>query len=246
MMNHRSFIRFFICLSFCVSITMAQGQSKQKKVLVFSKTAVFRHDSAISEGKKLFQALAKENDFQVDTTENAALFTAENIAQYDAIVFLCTSGPVFDDQQKQDFKTYIEGGGGFMGIHAASTTEYDWPWYGELVGAYFKDHPPGKVNVRLHIRDHQHPATRSLPAIWAFNEEIYNFKWMAKDLNVLITVDENSYKGGTHGEYHPLSWYHTNSGGRAFYTALGHDEKSYQDPLLIAHILGGLNYVLGR
>lgn len=219
--------------------------AKSRKVLVFSKTAGFRHRAAISAGKKLITKLGKENNFEVDTTEDAGMFTSDNLSQYTAIVFLCTTGDVFNEEQQQAFENYIRSGGGFAGIHSATDTEYDWPWYGELVGAYFKSHPPGQQQALFHVVDHNHIATAHLPAVWKKKDELYNFKWIGLDLHILITIDEDSYKGGQNGSFHPMSWYHEYSGGRAFYTALGHDEKSYEDPLYIKHLLGGIQYAMG-
>lgn len=219
--------------------------AKSKKVLVFSKTAGFRHGSAISAGKKVIEQLGKENHFDVDTTEDAGVFTSENLQQYTAIIFLCTTGDVLNDQQQQVFERYIRSGGGFVGTHSATDTEYDWPWYGELVGAYFKSHPPKHQEAVLNIVDPNNIATAHLPQVWKKTDELYNFKWIGINLNILITMDESSYQGGENGEFHPMSWYHEYSGGRAFYTALGHDNKSFEDPLYVKHLLGGIKYAMG-
>lgn len=218
--------------------------AKQKKVLVFSKTAAFRHGSAIEAGKKAIQQLGNSNNFLVDETENAELFTADNLKQYAAVIFLCTTGDVLNDQQQQAFEQFIKAGGGYVGLHSAADTEYDWPWFGELNGAYFKNHPKQQEAI-FNIVDPNNIATAHLPKVWKRFDELYNFKWIGTDLHVLITIDENSYTGGENGENHPMSWYHEFDGGRSFYTALGHDEKSYKDPLYLQHILGGIKYVLG-
>lgn len=218
--------------------------AKQKRVLVFSKTAGFRHHAAIAAGKKAFLQFGTENDFGVDTTENADLFTADNLKKYAAVVFLCTTGDVLNDQQQQAFQQYIKAGGGFVGLHSAADTEYDWPWYGELNGAYFKSHPKQQEAI-FNVVDPDNIATAHLPRVWKRFDELYNFKWIGSDLHILITIDENSYTGGANGDNHPMSWYHEFDGGRAFYTALGHDNKSYDDPLYLQHILGGLKYAMG-
>ena len=109
----------------------------EELVLVFSKTAGFRHDS-IDEGIAAVCELAGAEGIAVDATEDAANFTAEPLGEYDAVVFLSTTGDVLNAEQQAAFEAYIQGGGGFAGIHAASDTEYDWPWYGDLVGAYFQ------------------------------------------------------------------------------------------------------------
>lgn len=218
--------------------------AKQKKVLVFSKTAEFRHSSAIEAGKKAIQQFGRANNFGVDLTEDANLFTADNLKQYSAVIFLCTTGDVLNDQQQQAFEQFIRAGGGFVGLHSAADTEYDWPWYGELNGAYFKNHPKQQEAV-FNVVDTGNIATAHLPKIWKRFDELYNFKWIGTDLHILITIDENSYSGGENGDNHPMSWYHQFDGGRAFYTALGHDNKSYNDPLYLQHILGGIKYAMG-
>jgi type 1 glutamine amidotransferase len=217
-----------------------------KKVLVFSKTAKFRHSDGIRAGKIALIQMGKENDFAVDTTEDASVFTDENLKQYAAVVFLSTTGDVLNDQQQEAFQKFIRSGKGFVGIHSATDTEYDWPWYGELVGAYFGSHPPGQQEAVFNVIDQNNISTRQLPAVWKRRDELYNFKWIAENLHVLIKIDENSYNGGKNGENHPMSWYHSYEGGRAFYTALGHDDKSFADPLYLEHLLGGIEYAMGK
>src|SRR4051812_1756290 len=218
--------------------------AKQKRILVFSKTAGFRHTAAIAAGKKYIQELGTKNDFGVDTTESADVFTGDNLKKYSAVVFLCTTGNVLDDQQQQAFQQFIKSGGGFVGLHSSADTEYDWPWYGELNGAYFKSHPKQQEAV-FNVVDQSNIATAHLPKVWKRFDELYNFKWIGSDLHILITIDENSYTGGANGENHPMAWYHDFDGGRAFYTALGHDNKSYEDPLYLQHLLGGIKYAMG-
>ncbi|TCK82625.1 ThuA domain-containing protein [Albibacterium bauzanense] len=232
---------FFLILSFNENLL-----ANSNKILVFSKTVTFRHSSAISAGQIVIQQLGKENSFEVEITEDSQVFNSENLKQFDAVVFLCTTGDVLNDEQQEAFENYIQSGGGFVGIHSATDTEYDWPWYGELIGAYFKNHPRGQQDVLLNIIDANNISTSHLPQQWEKTDEIYNFKWIGQGLDVLITVDENSYEGGQNGEFHPISWFHAFDGGRSFYTALGHDEKSITDPLLVKHILGGIKYAMGR
>ncbi|MEO6550488.1 MAG: ThuA domain-containing protein [Ferruginibacter sp.] len=218
---------------------------KQNKILVFSKTAGFRHASSIKAGKKYIMELGNKNKFGVDTTESADAFTADNLKQYAAVVFLCTTGNVLNDQQQQAFEQFIRNGGGYMGLHSAADTEYDWPWFGELNGAYFKNHPRPQEAI-FNIVDSTNIATAHLPKPWKRSDELYNFKWIGTDLHVLITIDESSYTGGANGDNHPMAWYHVFDGGRGFYTALGHDNKSWEDPLYLQHVLGGINYALGN
>ncbi|MBS1533372.1 MAG: ThuA domain-containing protein [Bacteroidetes bacterium] len=228
-------------------ITVSFSVLAKPKVLVFSKTAGFHHES-IAVGAPAIIKLGQENGFDVDTTTDASKFTTENLKQYAAVIFLSTTGTVLNDAQKEAFKKYIESGHGFVGIHSATDTEYDWPWYGKLVGAYFKNHPSKQQIATLRVVDPNFIATKGLPAEWKRLDEWYNFRVVPsdKDVHVLITIDEKSYEGGNDGDYHPMSWYHSYDGGRAFYTALGHTDESYADPLYLKHILGGIEYAMGK
>jgi len=226
-------------LLFISGISFAQS----KKILVFSKTAGFHHQS-IATGIPALQQLGNKNNFKVDVTTDSTLFTADNLKQYAAVVFLSTTGDVLNEAQQDAFEQYIKQGGGFVGIHAATDTEYDWPWYGKLVGAYFSDHP-AQQNATLHIINQKSIATRHLPKVWTRKDEWYNFKDINPDVTVLIELDESTYKGGKNGQHHPVAWYHNYDGGRSFYTELGHVDESYTDPLFLKHLLGGLQYAMG-
>ena len=214
------------------------------KVLIFCKTAGFHHNS-IAVGIPAIIKLGQENNFDVDTTTNSAKFTVANLKQYAAVIFLSTTGDVLNDEQQKAFQQYIHSGHGFVGVHAATDTEYDWPWYGDLVGAYFKGHPK-QQEATLHVVDRNIIATKHLPAEWKRFDEWYNFKYIAKGLHVLITIDEKSYTGGENGDNHPMAWYHEYDGGRAFYTELGHTDESYSDLLYLQHLLGGIKYAMGK
>jgi len=218
--------------------------AKKKRILVFSKTAGFHH-SSIDEGITAVQKLGLENKFEVDTTKDSGKFTTENLQQYAAVVFLNTTGDVLNDAQQSAFEQYIKKGGGFVGVHAATDTEYEWPWYGKLVGAYFISHPEQQM-ATLNVINQNTIATRHLPKVWNRKDEWYNFKNINPDLKVLITIDEKSYNGGKNGEPHPMAWYHDFDGGRSFYTELGHVEESYTDPLYLNHLLGGIKYAIGE
>lgn len=238
---------FLITPILCFVLILLTGNkafSKPPRVLVFSKTSGFRHHSAIASGKIAIQQLGVAHQFGVDTTEDAALFTPANLKKYAAVVFLCTTGDVLNDMQQVAFQQYIQNGGGFVGVHSSADTEYDWPWFGELNGAYFKSHPKQQEAV-FHVLDTTHLATAHLPKIWKRFDELYNFKWIGTDLKFLITIDEDSYTGGENGAFHPMSWYHEFDGGRGFYTALGHDRSSYEEPLYLQHLLGGIRYGMG-
>ncbi len=213
------------------------------RLLVFSKTKGYRHAS-ITAGKAALQKLGQEKGFDVDTTEVSADFNEENLKKYNAVLFLSTTGDVLDPMQQNAFKRFIEGGGGYMGIHAAADTEYDWWWYGKLVGAYFKSHPA--------IQDAKFKKVKAfgngidLPAEWMRKDELYNYKKISDDLNVLYTLDETTYQGGENGDNHPIAWYHDFDGGRSFYTGMGHTDESFADPMYLDHVYQGILYAMGE
>ncbi|WP_251840720.1 ThuA domain-containing protein [Oceanitalea stevensii] len=215
--------------------------------LVFSKTAGFRHGS-IEEGVAAIQQLGADNGFTVEHTEDAADFTEENLADYDVVVWLSTTGDVLDDAQQAAFEQYIQGGGGYAGIHAASDTEYDWAWYGELVGAYFAGHPPGTPDGTVDVADRVHPSTAHLPFEWDRTDEWYSYEPNVRgEVHVLATLDETSYEPGdlAMGSDHPIAWCHDYDGGRSWYTGGGHTEASFAEPAFLEHILGGIRTAAG-
>jgi cytochrome c len=225
-------------------------RSGDPKVLIFSKTAGFYHES-IPDGIAAIMKLGEENGFSVDTTTNSALINEENLQQYAAVIWLSTTGDVLNHYQEADFERYIQAGGGYVGIHAATDTEYHWGWYNRLAGAYFWNHPgmgdphPNVQDGSINVTDRTHSTTRFLPEIWNRRDEWYSFKQMNPDVNVLMDIDEHSYQGGYAMGHHPVAWYHDFDGGRAFYTAGGHTTESFQEELFLKHILEGIKYAMG-
>lgn len=214
------------------------------RALVFSKTAGFRHGS-IPAGIAAIQKLGEENGFDVDATEDATSFTDENLAQYDVVIWLSTTGDVLNAEQQAAFERYIQAGGGYAGVHAASDTEYEWPWYNKLVGAYFRGHPAPQ-NADLKVEDHAHPSTSHLPEVWSRFDEWYDFRTNPRDeVHVLMSLDESTYTGGGMGTDHPLAWCQNYDGGRAWYTGGGHTNESFDDPAFLEHLLGGLRTAAG-
>ncbi len=243
----RNFLRIYAVI-FAVPVLFLYSCNKrsgQPKLLVFTKTTGFHHAS-IADGVKAIFKLGQENDFEVDTTSNSAMFNEDTLKQYAAVVFLSTtdnSDSLLNNYEENAFQRYIEAGGGFVGIHAATDAGYHWGWYQRLVGATFNGHPEQQT-ATLHIVDKDNISTKGLPDPWIRKDEWYNFKNLNKDVHVLITIDEKSYKGGTNGAYHPMAWYHDFDGGRAWYTELGHTSESYTDPNFLKHILGGIKYAM--
>ncbi|WP_426506977.1 ThuA domain-containing protein [Dactylosporangium sp. McL0621] len=223
----------------------ARAADAPYKVLVFSKTAGFRH-SSIPNGIAAVQALGAANNFTVTATEDASAFTASNLAQFQTVVFLSTTGDVLNDAQQTAFEAYIRGGGGYVGVHAAADTEYSWPFYGTLVGAWFSSHPaiqPATVSVE----DRAHPATAHLSATWTRTDEWYNYQTNPRaSAHVLASLNESSYSGGTMNGDHPITWCKTIDSGRSFYTGFGHTEESYTDSAFVALLLGAIRYTAKR
>jgi hypothetical protein len=213
-------------------------------VLVFSKTNGYRHAS-IPDGRAALRDLADEHGWQMTATEDSTVFRPDRLASFDVVVFLNTSGDVLGPKEQGVFRTFVEEGGGFVGVHAASDTEFDWPWYGRLVGAYFDGHPSvQEATVRVEART---PSTRMLPASWTRRDEWYDFRSNPRDaVQVLLAVDESTYKGGKMGDDHPIAWRHSVGDGRSWYTAGGHTKSSYRSPLFRQHLLGGLRWAAGR
>ena len=231
-------------LLFLGIILLNSCSEREKHVLVFSKTEGFRHGS-IEDGIKAVKKLGVENNFKVTATEDAAYFVEDSLKQYSTVIFMNTTGDVLNNVQEADFERYMQAGGGFVGVHSATDTEYDWPWYNKLVGAYFNGHPRIQ-EATLHIKDKTHPSTRHFGDKWLKSDEWYNFKNINPDINVLVTIDETTYEGGTNGPDHPISWYHEYDGGRAFYTEMGHTNETFTNPDFLKHLLGGINYTIGK
>jgi type 1 glutamine amidotransferase len=215
-------------------------------VLLFSRTTGYRHDS-IEDGIAALTQLAGARSWHLESTEDAATFTDEGLGPFDVVVFLSTTGDVLDDAQQQAFERFVRAGNGFVGIHAASDTEYDWPWYGELVGAYFRAHPA--VQSASVSAEGSHPSIAGLPTPWNRTDEWYAFQENPRaKVQVLLTLDESTYSPGegTMGADHPVAWLHSYDGGRAFYTALGHTRESYGDPLFLQHLEHAIEWAAGR
>ncbi len=245
----KRYIIFVLLTAFFLSgcNTLPKKRDNATDLLVFSKTAGFRHAS-IEAGKVALLKMGVEQGFNVDTTEDASLFTPQNLRKYDVVIFLNTTQDVLNDAQQTAFEKYIQSGGGFVGIHAAADTEYDWPWYGKLVGAYFNGHPsdPNVREADLELIDGTHISTKMLPQRWHRNDEWYNYKSINPDINVLLNLDESTYEGGTNGDNHPIAWYHEYDGGRAWFTGGGHTSESFSEPLFLEHLLGGIRYAAGE
>lgn len=225
----------------------SESASAPDGLLVFSKTAGFRHQS-IEAGQAALTKMAKEKGFPVEFTEDAATFTNANLSKFGAVLFLNTTGDVLDEEQQAAFERYIQAGGGYVGVHAATDTEYDWPWYGRLAGAYFLDHPSVPSNVQegtFHVLEKDHWATQGMPDTFSRTDEFYAFKDISPNITPLLEIDETTYEGGSNPDFHPMSWYQEFDGGRSFYTAMGHTDETFSEELFLNHLYAGINYAMG-
>jgi type 1 glutamine amidotransferase len=225
------------------AVPVPAGQTPGYRVLAYSRTTGFRHD-AIPDAVAAVQQLGQANGFQVDATEDPSVFDDDaTLAGYRAVIFLLTTGDVLDPAGRAAFERYIRAGGGYVGVHSAADTEYDWPFYGELLGAgaYFASHPDIQTAV-VQVED----AALGLPEAWVRTDEWYNFRRNPRpSVQVQVRLDEGSYAGGDMGDDHPITWYHTVEGGRAWYTGMGHTRQSYAEPLFLRHLLAGIQYAAG-
>ncbi|MEI7878588.1 MAG: ThuA domain-containing protein [Planctomycetota bacterium] len=216
---------------------------ERPRLLVFSKTAGFRHQS-IPDGIKAIRALLSDR-YEIDATEDAAVFSADNLKRYRALVFMSTTGDILNDAQQAALEGYIHAGGGYAGVHSAADTEHTWPWYGELVGAYFKTHPAIQ-DAMVRVEDQTHRSTRMLPAQWPRHDEWYVYTSNPRSrVKVLANLDDSTITGANMDGDHPIAWYHEFQGGRAWYTGGGHTSESYAEPLFLKHIEGGILWAAG-
>lgn len=233
---------------FFVGLAQQTQSNTQDQVLVFTKTSGFRHQS-IETGVALLEKLARQNDFKVTHTEDSLAFNSENLKNYKMVLFLSTTNDVLGPSGQKALQDFMHNGGSFMGIHAATDTEFNWPWYGRMIGAYFVGHPnnPNVRKAEMQVIDSDHASTKMLPTTtWQRIDEWYNFRNISDDIQVLLNLDESTYEGGTNGTHHPIAWYHEFEGARVFYTGGGHTKESFSEPLFVAHLLGGINYCLKR
>ncbi|MVM30941.1 c-type cytochrome [Spirosoma sp. HMF4905] len=245
-MRFKSFVFSVLLAYLWLPLQIVLAQSPKINVLVFSKTVEFRHES-IDAGKKALAKLTTEKGFGVSFTEDAAQFREDNLKKYNTVIFLNTTGDVLNLEQQTAFERYIQAGGGYVGVHAATDTEYGWPWYGKLAGAYFLDHPtPNNVQKgKFIVTLKNHWATKGMPDEFERTDEFYSFRDISPKINVVLKIDEKSYVGGKNPDFHPMSWYQEYDGGRAFYTAMGHTDEVYLDPLFLNHLWAGINYTTG-
>lgn len=243
-------IASIITLSLMTTSFAADKSAQGGKFLLFTKTADFRHKS-IEVGVVAMKAMAEEKGFTIVHTEDTDLFAGDKLKEFDALIFMNSSGNVFNEAEEAALMDYIHSGGGFVGIHLAGGTEMKktiWPWFMGLVGGRFTHHPK-RQDATMVIEDREDSSTRHLQPRWRTFGEWYNFEHISPDIHVLISLDETTYDLGGKpgmGDFHPLAWHHEYEGGRSFYTGLGHTKESYSDPDFLEHVYGGILYAMRR
>jgi type 1 glutamine amidotransferase len=232
-------------LLFILMLNFSFLNAQEKEVLVFHKTEGWHHES-ITTGIKAIKELGEENSFGVTETDDASAFTEEQLKKFDLVLFLNTSGNVLDEHQQKVFRDYMENGGNFFGIHAAADTEFEWEWYGELVGAYFVDHPAIQ-EATVKVITPNHPTVAHLPTTWKRTDEWYNYRNINPAMEVLLLLEEESYEGGKNEGFHPIAWYRElKGGGRTVYTGGGHTEESYSEENFREHLLQCILFAMGE
>ena len=248
----------FILLSFFM-ITGINAQDKKAfekpiHILVFSKTAGYRHAS-ISSGIKMLYDQSKEQNWIITATEDASLFRDDFLAKFDVAVFLNPTLDVICDKGQAAFEKFMKSGKGFVGIHAAADCEYDWPFYGKLVGGYFLSHPPAQKATVI-FENYDHPAMKPFKGMKTYTtvDEWYAYKKNPRpNVHVLARLDESTIKKGRSDKSdiwrmgdHPLIWWNDNNGMRSFYTVFGHTHEAFQDKLVIEHMTNAINWAAKR
>ncbi len=245
-------LALILCV-FLASIFCGVAQDQKINVLVFSKTVGFRHNS-ISSGLKMLSDLAQERKWVLTATENSELFTPDFLKTFDVVVFLNPTMDVLNEQQQKAFESFMATGKGFVGIHAATDCEYDWAWYGQLTGAYFKTHPRGQVGTVI-FENTDHPSMVPFKGMQTYRtfDEWYSFKENPRaKVHVLARLDETSLDAETLKDDkwkmgdHPLIWYQEIGNSRSFYTVFGHTPEAFQDLKVKEHIGCAIDWVAKR
>lgn len=221
------------------------------RVLLFSHSTGYRHAS-IEPGIAAIKALGQREKIEMVASEDPAVFSAEGLKDFDAIILLSTStdpkkpeSEWFVGPRRDALQAFVRSGGGVVGIHAASDSHYHWPWYIKMIGAHFARHPEGTPEGEIHVADPNHESTKSLPESVRRVDEWYYFDDYDPRAHLLVTLDPASI-GEKDVNPNPVSWAHEFEGGRVFYTAMGHTAESYSDPNFLTHLAGGLKWVMKK
>jgi uncharacterized protein len=249
------FLKIRVLVSLVFPLLLAGSLLAAKnKVLVYTKNGKGYVHENIATSVEAIRSLGAENGFDVDSSDNPAVFSVENLKQYKVIVFSNSNNEGFDtDDQREALRKYVQSGGGIVGIHIATGTERNWPYFASIMGGRFVRHPKLQ-KFTVTVKDSKHPATAGLPKTFEWEDECYLFDRMNPDIKVLLATDPDKIEdpkrteqpGELRNNWYPLSWYHTFDGGREYYTSLGHKKEHYADPLLRKQILGGILWAMGE
>lgn len=238
-----------ILIALAMLLASVASHAAQFRVLMITTTDGWHHES-INDAVPAIRTLAQKHFFEVVWEENIdRMFTEDGLKDFDVILFVSTTGDILNAEQQKTMEKFIQSGKGFVGVHAASDTEYDWPWFTQLVGRMFHIHPVIQT-AELSVIDRKFPGMARMPDKFLFTDEWYDFgEEKVKGLNYILTIDEKTYdpkvdwgraKSDGMGKFHPLAWYHEFDGGRSFYTALGHQPEVYRDTIFLEHLYGGI------
>lgn len=234
--------------------TVLANPAVKKRVLVYTKNGKGFVHSNITSSVKALKKIGEVNNWIVDVSDSPLVMNTENLAKYNCLIFSNTNNEIFEsEEQRHAFVTYIQNGGAFVGIHIASGSERNWPWFHAMIGGLFIRHPAYQ-SFEIKVIDKSHPATVMLPEIWKKEDECYFMSELNPNIHVLLAADlrtvvdseKEAYPGRVFGNYFPLAWCHEFEEARVFYTALGHDDKDYSDPLFIQHLTGGILWAMGE
>jgi type 1 glutamine amidotransferase len=243
---------FHLALFFALVVSLSSAESADR-ILIFTKTAGVRENN-IADTRKALKGFYEGKGLAADTSENGAFFSDTGLTRYKAVVFLKNTGDFLTNTQQTAFEKWFSAGGGVQFIHSALDAEMSWPFYGKLIGGAWFQSLPGDSNTThtVVVEDTLDASTRHIPnKRWQRKDEIYGFKANPRaatnpTMHILLTVDESTYKNGKAGTDHPMSWYCTYQGGRAWTTAMGHVTPAYSDSTFLGHLWGGMEYILNR
>jgi len=219
------------------------AQAAPKKLLAFTLSAGFKHDTATPSADYLKAWTAKSKDIEVTATEDPSFITPENLKKFDGIYFYTTGDLPIPEPARVALLDWIKSGKGFIGVHSATDTYHNWKPYIDMIGGEFQTHGP-QVQVKIHAVDPKHPAGKPVPEGWTFTEEIYEHKnFDPKKEHVILALNEHPQTKAP--MMFPISWCHMYGKGRVFYTALGHRKDMWDSPIFQAHLMGGIRWALG-
>ena len=256
MKKMRLLLILFLIFSVTANAQKVKVNWKKIKVLLYTKNGKGYVHENIPFAVKSFQKLGEQYGFTTEVSENANVFTEDNLKQYAVLIFTSTNNDVFDtDEQRLAFRHFIEAGGGFVGLHSVVGTERNWTWFKMMLGGTFAWHAKLQ-KYRIQVIDPDHPSVAGLPKVWEKEDECYFQKELYPGIHAVLVHDLSSLdtagiakiklNAGTFSRYYPAAWYQQFDGGTIWITALGHNKKDYEDPIYVQHVFQGLKYVVGQ